>query len=123
MITMPQSLILFDGDCSYCNGWVNWIRKRDASQKFRFAPLASVEGQALINQFEIPPEIDSIVLVVDQQAFIRSDAAWRILQALPGSRLLGSMLRVVPKPMRNWAYDVVAKNRHRLGKKDACELP
>ena len=123
MILMSQSLILFDGDCSYCNGWVNWIRKHDTSHKFRFAPLDSDEGREQITQFKIPKAIDSVVLVDDQMAYIRSDAAWRILHALPGSSIWGSMLSIVPRPLRNWGYDLVANNRHRLGSKDACELP
>jgi predicted DCC family thiol-disulfide oxidoreductase YuxK len=120
--TMPQSLILFDGDCAYCNGWVKWITKRDASHKFRFAPLASDEGRRAIAQSNIPPQIDTMVLIADGKGYTRSDAAWRILKALAGYSPVGLLVRAIPRRLRNWGYDLIAKNRHRLGMKDSCEV-
>jgi len=118
-----QDLVLFDGDCAYCNGWVNWIRKRDKAGRFRFAPLSSPEGNDIRSAHAIPESVDSIVLVQGDGAHTRSDAAWRVLKGLPGLGLMGTLLRLVPRPLRNWGYDLVARNRHRLGMKDSCELP
>jgi predicted DCC family thiol-disulfide oxidoreductase YuxK len=118
-----QEIILFDGDCAYCNGWVKWISKRDADGRFMFASLTSERGLALRKKHDIPDHLDSIVLVQGEAAFTRSDAAWRVLRGLPGSALWGGLLRLVPRPLRNWGYDLVAKNRHRLGLKDECDLP
>ncbi|HEX2617949.1 MAG TPA: DCC1-like thiol-disulfide oxidoreductase family protein [Flavobacteriales bacterium] len=115
--------VLFDGDCAYCNGWVKWIAARDKAHRFRFAPLGSEEGRTLRERHHVPPGTDSIVLIQDGQAFLRSDAAWRVLRGLPGKGLLGGLLRIIPRPLRNWGYDLVARNRHRFGMKDACELP
>lgn len=120
---MAQAIILFDGDCAYCNGWVKWITKRDAGQHFSFVPLGSEQGLSLRQEHGVPASVDSIVLVQEGHAFTRSDAAWRVLDRLPGDRLWGALLRLVPRPFRNWGYDLVARNRHRLGLKDACELP
>lgn len=121
---MPiQDLVLFDGDCPYCNGWVNWMRKRDRTLRFRFAALGSAEGLATRTQHNIPAAIDSMVLVSGETAYTRSDAAWRVLKALPHFGLVAILLRIVPRPLRNWGYDLVARNRHRLGMKDSCELP
>jgi predicted DCC family thiol-disulfide oxidoreductase YuxK len=116
-------LVLFDGDCAYCNGWVNWIRKRDKAGRFRFAPLDSPEGLVLREQHAIPDTVDSIVLVEGAAAYTRSDAAWRVLKGLRGFGPAAILLRMVPRPLRNWGYDLVARNRHRLGMKDTCELP
>ncbi len=118
-----QHLILFDGDCAYCNGWVNWIRDRDPQKLFRFAPLASEEGKKLVVRHALPVGTDSLVLVRNERAYLRSDAAWRILQTLPGKSLWGSLLRWIPRFLRNAGYDLVARNRHRLGVRDECELP
>lgn len=121
---MPTpDIILFDGDCAYCNGWVKWIRKRDAGHRFAFASLTSEQGRALRNKHGIPDHLDSIVLVKGEAAFTRSDAAWRVLKGLPGNAVWGGLLRLVPRPLRNWGYDLVAKNRHHLGLTDECELP
>lgn len=119
----PTHLVLYDGDCAYCNGWVNWIRKRDKVARFRYTPLGSAEGLALRERYPVPADVDSVVLVLDGHAYVKSDAAWRILAALPGHRLAATVLRLTPRPLRDLGYDLVARNRHRLGVKDTCELP
>jgi predicted DCC family thiol-disulfide oxidoreductase YuxK len=116
-------IVLFDGDCSFCNGWVNWIRKRDTAGIFRFEALGSAQGMALRARFGLPTSIDSVVLVQEDAAHVRSDAAWRILAQLPGHKVSAWLLRLVPRPLRNLGYDLVARNRHRLGFRDSCELP
>ncbi len=118
-----QEIILFDGDCAYCNGWVRWIMKRDARKHFRFVPLKSEEGQALRTRNGVPDHIDSIVLIGDGHAYVRSRAAWRVLHALPGWRMAAFALRAVPRPLRDLGYDLIARNRHKLGITDTCELP
>jgi predicted DCC family thiol-disulfide oxidoreductase YuxK len=118
-----QDLILFDGDCAYCHGWVKWITARDTQHRFRFVALSSVEGRAERSTHGIPEHLDSIVLVQQGTAYTRSDAGWRVLRGLPGNALWAGLLRAVPRPLRNWGYDLVAKNRHRFGLTDECELP
>jgi predicted DCC family thiol-disulfide oxidoreductase YuxK len=120
---MDPGIILFDGDCAFCNGWVKWIMRRDPEKRFMFFALASEEGIALRRKHGVPETVDSIVLVKDGQAFTRSDAAWRVLNGLPNYGFLGSLVRLVPRPLRNLGYDLIARNRHRLGMKDTCELP
>lgn len=120
---MDSDVILFDGDCSFCNGWVRWITKRNPLRRFRFVALGSEEGRALRALHGVPANVDSIVLIQASGAFTRSDAAWRVLSALPGWSLPALLLRLIPRPLRNWGYDLIARNRHRLGKKDECELP
>lgn len=118
-----EGSVLFDGDCAYCNGWVRWISKRDKRKLFQFIALGSPEGLVLRKQFEVPADIDSIVLIQHGFAHTKSCAAWRILDALPGWSWAAFLLRLVPRPLRNWGYDLIAKNRHHLGMKDSCELP
>lgn len=120
---MDHGIILFDGDCAFCDGWVKWIMRRDPGKRFTFTPLASAEGIGLRRKHGVPDTVDSIVLVKDARAFTRSDAAWRILMDLPGHGFLGWVVRLVPRPLRNRGYDLIARNRHRLGVKDTCELP
>ena len=118
-----RTTILFDGDCAYCNGWVKWITKRDRDKRFQFEALSSARGEELRVQHGIPEQLDSIVMVDGEHAFTRSDAAWRVLRSLPGMAIPGLLLRMIPRPIRNWGYDLVARNRHRLGIKDTCEVP
>ncbi|MBL8003120.1 MAG: DUF393 domain-containing protein [Flavobacteriales bacterium] len=119
----PTHLVLYDGDCAYCNGWVNWIRTRDKAARFRYIALGSAEGLALRDRYAVPADVDSVVLVLGDHAYVKSEAAWRILSALPGHRLASTALRLIPRPLRDLGYDLVARNRHRLGMQDSCELP
>ena len=120
---MAGAVVLFDGDCAYCNGWVNWIRRRDKRGHFRYAALDSVEGSALRGRHGIPAHVDTVVLVQGDRAYVKSAAAWRILHLLPGYRVAAWALRLIPRPLRDLGYTVVARNRHRFGMKDTCELP
>jgi predicted DCC family thiol-disulfide oxidoreductase YuxK len=71
-----QAIVLFDGDCAYCNGWVRWISKRDKRKRFRFVALESAAGKALRAEHRVPPETDSIVLIRDHGAHLKSCADW-----------------------------------------------
>ena len=110
-----HAIVLYDGDCAYCNSWVRWISQRDRNKVFRFVSLASEGGRSLRERFQVPAEIESIVLIEAGRAWLRSDAAWRILRALPGQRLAAWLLRIVPRSLRDGGYELIARNRHRLG--------
>ena len=115
--------MLFDGVCNLCNASINFVIDRDAEAVFRFAPLQSDVGRALVSGCEVKGE-DSIVLVEDGRCYVRSDAALRIARRLDGAwRLLG-VLRVVPRPLRDAAYRIIARNRYRwFGRQESCRLP
>jgi predicted DCC family thiol-disulfide oxidoreductase YuxK len=114
-MTQARPIVLFDGECAYCNGWVRWIAERDRKKTFQFVPLISAEGSSLLHQYGVPAAIDSIVLIEKGKAWFRSDAAWRILGALPGHGLNSWLLRLIPRSLRDKGYDLIARNRHRLG--------
>src|SRR5690606_23038706 len=95
-------VVLFDGVCNLCNASINFVIDRDAEAVFRFAPLQSDVGRALVAECGLVDE-DSIVLVEDGRCYVRSDAALRIARRLDGAwRLLG-VLRIVPRPLRDAA--------------------
>lgn len=116
-MSASSRIVLFDGECAYCNGWVRWIAQRDRSKVFRFVALATPEGMALRSQHRVAADIDSIVLIEDGRAWLRSDAAWRIFRALPGWGITAFLLRLIPRPLRDTGYALIASNRHRLGGK------
>ena len=122
-----SSLVLFDGVCNLCNSSVLFIIDRDPAARFRFAALqsdAAAEVLASLGSDVPAPGADSIVLVEDGRAYQRSDAALRIAKGLRQPwPLLGAFL-VVPRPVRDWVYDLIAKNRYRwFGRQDACRVP
>jgi len=119
-----QDVILFDGVCVLCSGWVAFVIARDRDRRFRFAPIQSVAGSELADRFGIDraaPETNAVI--VDGTAYFKSDAALQVLSRLPGWHWVPVLARC-PRGLRNWAYDRVAKNRYRLfGRTATCMLP
>ena len=118
-------IVLFDGTCAFCEGSVRFIARRDASGYFRFGASQSPQAAALLQQYGISRETArSIVLIEDQQVYLRSTASLRIARRLPFPWRITGILLWVPRPLRDAAYAVVAAIRHRMaGPSNACEVP
>ena len=115
-------IILFDGECNFCDASVQFIIKRDHGA-FHFASLQSKIGQQLVERFQLHG-IDSVVLIENDRAYTKSTAALRITKQLYRLWPLCYLLIVVPKSFRDSMYNLIAKNRYKLfGKKDICMLP
>lgn len=120
-----SAIVLFDGVCNFCNGSVNFIIEHDKANYFKFAPLQSEIGQNLLEKHGIDKnEIDSVILIEDEKAFMHSTAALRIARKLDGIWSSFYIFRFVPSFIRDFAYKLFAKYRYKLfGKQDACMLP
>jgi len=121
-----KKIILFDGVCNLCNNSVQFVIKRDKYDTFRFSALQSTSGQELVKQRGInTEEIDSIILIEPQIAYYtKSDAVLKIAKSLSGGWPLLGIFLGIPKGMRDWVYDQVARNRYRwFGRKDSCMIP
>lgn len=121
---MDHPIVLYDGVCNYCNALANYIIRHDPDKRFRFAALQSAKGQELLRQHGLPPTLDSVVFIEDGKAHIKSDATIRIAPHLTGAAKLAVLLRIVPRFVRNWFYDFIAKHRYQWwGKQDQCIIP
>ena len=119
-----SSIILFDGVCNFCNGAVNFIIAHDTEKRFKFAPLQSEIGQQLRTNYGIGEDVDSIVLVENDKAYMHSTAGLRVAKGLSGIWSLGYVFIIVPAFIRDFCYRLFAKNRYRLfGRQEACMLP
>ena len=120
-----KRIILFDGDCNFCDSSVQFIIKRDPAAHFLFTSLQSEKGLELTKKYAIPEDVDSLVLIENGKAFTKSSAALRIAKKLDGLWHLLFLFILVPRKIRDGVYDYVAKNRYKwFGKKeDACMLP
>jgi predicted DCC family thiol-disulfide oxidoreductase YuxK len=118
-------VVLFDGVCNLCNGFVRFVVRFDESGTFQFAPLQSPVGEELLRRHGHPPdEFDSVVLVEGDGAYTRSTAALRVLRRLDGPWPLLAPLLAVPPSLRDPVYDLVARYRYRLfGRTDECQVP
>jgi predicted DCC family thiol-disulfide oxidoreductase YuxK len=121
---IADGLILFDGVCVLCSGWVRFVIGRDAAGLFRFVPIQSPYGQTLAALFEIDrenPETNAVVM--SGHAYFKLDAAIIVLGRLPGWSWV-RVLPVLPRGLRDWLYDRIAKNRYRVfGKTETCLVP
>jgi predicted DCC family thiol-disulfide oxidoreductase YuxK len=119
-----ERIVLFDGICNFCNGAVNFIIRHDKEKKFRFAPLQSGFGGQMRAKFGIGDEVDSIVLIQDEHAYLHSAAALRILKELGPPWSIGYAFIIIPSPIRDRFYKLFAKYRYKLfGKRDVCMVP
>lgn len=122
-----SAIILFDGVCNLCNGFVQFVIEHDAAGRFRFAALQSAAGQALLRTHGLPTptDPDSVVLIAEGEAYTHSAAALGIMRRLGGTwGRLARLGQVVPRPIRDAIYRWVARNRYRwFGRQSACWLP
>jgi len=119
-----KGTVLYDGDCAFCNWSVQFIIRRDAQAYFVFAALQSDVGQALLRQYNIDLNINSIVLIENSQHNTESTAALKIARHLRGIYPVLSLLLAIPRFVRDPVYCFIAKNRHRwFGQIDMCEIP
>ncbi len=107
-----------------CSRTIRFVAARDKTGAFRFVPLQSSYGRLLAEKFGIAPDNpQSIVAIIDGAASYRSEAALRIASRLPGFAWT-SLLRAVPRLVRDAIYDLVARNRYKwFGRYDQCRLP
>lgn len=121
---LPEGLVLFDGVCVLCSGWVKFIVPRDPEARFSFLAIQSDAGRALAIALGIradEPETNAVVL--DGLVHFKSDSAIAVLSTLPRWRWT-RWLRLVPRPIRDWLYDRVARNRYALfGRSETCMTP
>ena len=117
-------IILFDGQCVFCDHSVQFILKRDVDEKFQFASLQSDIGQKLLKQYNVDSSMDSIVVIYREKVYTQSDAAIVIAQQFKGLWRLLVVVKVLPKWLRDKMYGMIAKNRYRLfGKMETCRIP
>ena len=124
-------ILLYDGVCGLCNRFVQFVLKRDKEDRFRFAPLQSEFASAILASHGLSAvDLDTVYLVrnfqkASESVVNRSDAAIAVLSALGGlCSVLSGFMRILPRPLRDWGYNVVAGNRYRFfGKYNACPLP
>ena len=122
---MNDAVVLFDRVCNLCNGSVLFIIARDPGARFRFAALDSEAARHLLRQYLIGCALpDSLALIERGTVYTRSSAALRIAKRLRFPWPLIYALIVVPWPLRDAVYDLIAHHRYGwFGKRDACMVP
>ena len=131
-------VLLYDGVCGLCNRTVQFVLKRDRGDTFRFASLQSDVARGILAHYAASPsDLDTFYVVTECEAELaaavpqksallaRSDAAIFVLRELGGIwRVASGLLRMLPRPVRDCGYNLVARRRYRMfGRYDACPIP
>ncbi len=125
-----KTIVLYDGVCGLCNRLVRFLLRFDRRNCFRYAALQSdFAGQVLQKHGLNPRDLDSVTVITNyglpsERAFTKSDAVMRAAWDLGGAWRIAETGRVIPRAIRDWFYDRIARNRYRIfGKYDSCPIP
>lgn len=118
------AVLFYDGVCGLCNRFVNFVLKYDRLGALRMAPLQGETAESLLDAAD-RETVSSVVLLVGNQTFRRSAAVVRVLWRLGVVwKVVGTLLWLVPLPLRDLGYKLVARYRYQLfGKQESCRMP
>ena len=116
-------IVFFDGVCGLCNKFVNFLMRKDKKGKLRFATLQGKTADQLI-AIKGKVNMDTIILYDNGKIYYRSTAALKLFTTLGGTWKLMAMFFIVPPFLRNFVYDIIARNRYKwYGKRAVCRVP
>ncbi len=120
-----KNILLFDGICNLCNGIVQFVIKRDKKAKFKFASLQSESGQLLLKKFGLSQsDFNSFVFIDGDKILLKSTAALHVLKELGGVWKFFYCFIIVPRPIRDFFYSIIARTRYTIfGKRKTCMVP
>lgn len=109
----PQEIVFYDGECGLCHRFVKTTLARDRAGVFHFAPLQGSTFTRLVAEPERAALPDSVVVRTRKGRLLsRSAAVLYVLRRLGGSwGVLARALGLIPRPVRDWFYDVIAGAR------------
>jgi len=117
-------LIYYDGLCGLCDRFVRFVLVRDRRGRYRFAPLQGETARARLPNLPDSEALTTVILEQEGRFRIRSDAALAILAGLGGAWRAATLLRVIPRPLRDAVYDWIARHRFRwFGRREECRVP
>lgn len=119
-----RRILFFDGVCGLCNWSVDFVMRRDLKGVIQFAPLQGDTARELLTSADLN-DLSSMVFWVGGRSYRKSAGVVRVLWQLgPFWKILAVLLWLIPLPLRNLGYSLVASNRyHWFGKKETCRLP
>lgn len=119
------AIIVFDGVCHLCNATVRFVVHRDPAAHFQFLPIQSPRGRQICAEAGQDPDAPGSLLVLTQgRVLIQSDAILEITAHLTWPWSMLRFGRLLPRPVRDWGYRCIARNRYRLfGRSDTCMIP
>lgn len=119
-----EAVIVFDGTCVLCNGWVDFLLRHDRRRRYRFAAMQGTAGRALLARHGLDPDDPaSFLLLEGAHAWTDTDGIRRVLAGLGGGWTLAHLMVLVPRRLRDAIYRRLALNRYRWFGTIACRIP
>lgn len=116
--SLQHPIIVYDGQCILCNGFVQWLIRKDRNEIFRYTTLQSS------GNISSAIKGDTVILLDKEKVFTHSDVALKALPKLGGAWKVVQLLNIIPSQIRNKVYSFIAHNRYRwFGKSETCLLP
>jgi predicted DCC family thiol-disulfide oxidoreductase YuxK len=122
---LPQPLVLFDGVCNLCSGWVQFVLVHERERRLHFAAMQSATGQRVLRDLGLPLDVyESFLFIEEGGVHSKSEGFLRMLRHLRRPWPWLRLARILPRALADWAYDRIARNRYRLfGRRDTCMVP
>jgi predicted DCC family thiol-disulfide oxidoreductase YuxK len=132
-------LVVFDGECGFCNRSIRWLLRRDRKDRLRFAPSTAPAVEQLLTSHGVQPfgqgsnpdpGFETVLVFRNagtsmEELLVRSNAILACLRVLPQPwPALAAVLRLIPRPLRESGYRFVARQRYRIwGRYATCPIP
>ena len=92
-----KNIIIFDGDCPFCNKTIMYLAKLDNSNSFHFISNKSKIGEKLINEFELKNIFsETIITIIDNKYFFKSNAILKFFKHINKFKILQVTHKIIP---------------------------
>lgn len=120
-----RPIFLFDSVCVLCDSAVQYVLKHELNSDMIFISIQSTKGRELALEHNIDPNNpETFIFFENGNPHFKSDGVIALSRHLGGIVRLIRFGKYIPKPVRDWSYEKVAKNRYKIfGKTDECILP
>ena len=120
-----RNVIVFDGECVLCSGFFRFVVERDHQNKFHFVIAQSPLGTKLYDFLGLKSDdFDTNLVLVDGRLYTKLDTLPAVLGVIGGPWRAVSAIRILPKPIRDFLYNRIARNRYAwFGRRDTCLVP
>ncbi|WP_394196140.1 thiol-disulfide oxidoreductase DCC family protein [Litoreibacter albidus] len=124
-LTNGADVVIFDGVCVLCSGFLRFMLKHDRRRQFQFVIAQSDLGEAIYDHLGLKSaDYDTNVVIVDGHIYTKLDAFAAAMKGLGGIWSVAGVVRILPRATADWLYDRIAQNRYAVfGKTDACLVP
>ncbi|MDI5929921.1 thiol-disulfide oxidoreductase DCC family protein [Rhizobium leguminosarum] len=119
-----QPLIVFDGECVFCSGWVKFVLKHDKQQRYRFLAAQTPLGAALYRHYGLDArDYETNILIEEGRGFFKSDGTIRMVAGLGFPYSLVKIFRLLPQRVADALYEFIARNRLKIAGRQSCMVP